>query len=538
MPDVSLLNKILLVSIVSLFVVSNCLAQNKVDLELTVQSAAKSVRGGENFAYLITVRNIGSAKVTDVRVNQHEEEMTPFIAYAPSKGTCEVKERRGFVGDRNLVCHLNDIEAGETVVISVEMQILDFGDVSLIENENSFEINEKLQNRVNKKPLEDFANSMSAQEMAQLKTQQNSIGYASVSAKELEENTENNQAEISVERLPSKNIPPRVKILSPQENAMVTRHSGKLTTVTLTIKAFDPDGTIEEVGVRANQINPSVEHPLTHVIIRGKEYSIEELQNNPTLLEQAEGGKAIKTGKDTYTYTIENPNYGINTVQVGAIDNGGRGSGASIQFTVKGDNSIEFTNPVKNAVIKPHTDISIETTCKLNDGKLVGLQLMGARLDGYSFASTFDEVPMKLLSAQGGVYRHQYTLKNAEKGVYNLRVYLTEDSGAFTYSEDVRFTVSEKPTVKINIPNAKQIFKENEEIPFTVKAADADGRVKSVTVLVNGEDKNNNWRTDDNGSYRNGYFYSLRKGTYTMTAKVKDDLDVEAESEPLTIVVK
>lgn len=518
-------NKILLVSVVLLFIVSNCLAQNKVDLELTVQSAVESVRGGEIFAYSLTVRNIGSAKATNVILIQDEEGLLSFAAYVSSKGTCTINDSNRRI-HRQLNCRLTDFEVGETVVVSVEMKVGDFGDVSITEESTATDSASAA-----------LVELMKATAAAKGKVSQ-IVGNADVAAEEGEENGENNHAPISVELLPSKNIPPRVKVLSPKEKSVFIRSSKKPSAVTLTIQAFDPDGTIEEVGVRANQSSPSVEHPLTHVIIRGKEYLIEELQNNLALLEQAEGGQAVKTGSDTYTYTIENPNYGINTVQVGARDDGGRGNGATVQFTVKGDNSIKFTNPVKNAVIKPHTDVSIETTCRLNDGKLVGLQLMGARLDGYSYAATFDEVPMKMLSAQGGIYRHQYVLKNAERGIYNLRVYLTEDLGAFTYSEDVHFTVSEKPTVKINIPNAKQIFKEDEEIPFTVEAADADGKIKSVTVLVNGEDKNNNWRTDDNGSHRNGYFYSLRKGNYTITAKVRDDLDVETESEPLTIIVK
>lgn len=45
MAHISMFNKTLFVLIISLFIVSECLAQNKVDLELTVQSAAKSVRG-------------------------------------------------------------------------------------------------------------------------------------------------------------------------------------------------------------------------------------------------------------------------------------------------------------------------------------------------------------------------------------------------------------------------------------------------------------------------------------------------------------
>ena len=501
MADISMFNRILLVSIVLLFIVSNCLAQNKVDLELTVQSAAKTVRGGEKFAYTITVTNIGSAKATDVLLVQDNPKMIAFNTYVANRGKCEIKNNNPYY--TKLKCSLDTLEVGETAIISVDVKLPDSGDASITEDKDSAR-------DVNKKPLEDFADSMTAQ----LINQQNSIGDVRVSAKEPEENEENNRAEILVKLLPSKNIPPRVNILSPKESETVIHLSNKSSAVTFTIQTFDPDGAIERVEVNTQQL-AGIGFKGNKYVIEGKEYTFEEARADKAIYHKYFGGDAVKTGKDTYTYILENPNYGSNNVFVHVFDDGGRSASSSVRFTVKSENTIEFTNPVQNTVIKPHTDVVIETTTKFNGGKSANLQLE---------MSAVNSLFMTLVSQKGNVFRHQYVLKNVNRGDYNLVVILTDDSGAITNSENLYFTVAEKPTVKVEILSKQTVFKENEEIRLAVEAFNDGGALGNAKVFVNGVNEHFTWRDDDIGKHQHGYLYGLSKGTYTITAKVRDDL--------------
>lgn len=518
MADISMFNRILLVSIVSLFVVSNCLAQNKVDLELTVQSAVESVRGGETFAYSLTVRNIGSAKATNVILIQDEEGLLSFAAYVSSKGTCTINDSNRRI-HRQLNCRLTDFEVGETVVVSVEMKVGDFGDVSITEESTATDSASAA-----------LVELMKATAAAKGKVSQ-IVGNADVAAKEGEENGENNHAPISVELLPSKNIPPRVKVLSPKEKLVFVRSSKKPLTVTFTIQAFDPDGEIEKVDVNTQQFQISVEYPENKYVIDGVKYSIKEVEENMPRFQRYFGGDAVKIGKDTYTFTLENPRYGINQVFIDAIDDGGRSQSSSVNFTVKSNNSIEFSNPVKNAVIKPHTDIIIETTTKSNDGELGKLQILGV-------GSDYEGAFMRLVSQKRNVFRHQYLLKNANRGNYSLAVLLIDDSGAITNSENLYFAVAEKPTVRISILSKRRIFKEGDEIQLSVEAFNNDGALGNASIFVNGKDEHFTWRDDDIGKHQHGYLYGLSKGTYTITAKITDDLNIAAESQPIIVVVR
>lgn len=480
-----------------------------------METASKTARGGEPFAYSITVSNIGSAKATDVILIQNEPKLFAFTSYVPSKGKCEVEKYKSEV-DRQLNCRLDDIELGNSIIITVEMKATEFGDASITE--------ESIAKSSANAAYDNLMRTMAAKS----KTSQ-IIGNISVSAKEDEENRENNHVPLSVELLPSRNIPPRVEIISPKNEETFTRSSKKLLPVTFKIRAYDPDGAIEKVSVDTQQFSISVEYPENKYVIDGVKYSIKEVEGNMSRFQKYFGGDAVKTGKDTYTFTLENPQYGFNNISIHAYDDGGRVGTVSVRLTVKGDNSIEFTKPVQDSIIKPHTDVVLETETKFNDGKPVKLQLIGT-------AVCCGEVLMKQISRVGNVYRHQYTLKNVEAGRYGFQVLLFEDTGAFTYSEGVSFKVTEKPMIKITSLKNQQIFKEYEDIPIEVEAADADGEIKDIVVSVNGKYGQIRWR--DNDYRKKGSIDGLPKGVYRIAVKVEDDLEVETESEPLTIVVR
>ncbi|MBS1796650.1 MAG: hypothetical protein JSS81_22660 [Acidobacteria bacterium] len=491
-----------------------CFAQGKVDLEVKAFASSKTARGGESFSYTITVSNIGSARATDVMLVQTELRAANFVSNVPSRGTCAVDDREGR-GTRILRCKLGDIEPGETIVTAIELKIRDFGDLS-----------EAPDKRYKLPSLQSLPDSI----QSSANSNDDSLAVIDVSAEEREENKENNYARVSVRLLPSKNIPPRVQIVAPENETVITRSAKKLARVTFTIKAFDPDGKIERVRVNTQQFDILIGSSENLFVIEGKSYTSKELEDNKDL-QKYFGGDAKRIAPDTYTFTLENPKYGLNVIFVEAVDDGGRAADDSVRLTVKGDNSIEFTKPLQNSVIKPGTNVVIETLSKLNDGSEGKFELIGNQI------CCGNPPLMKQISRRGNDYVHQYIWENIAKGYYNLQIFLTEDTGAFTYSGSLQFKVTEKPAVRIISPRPGQTFKAGEKIPIEIEAADPDGTIKDVSVKVNGKYESKfDWRPERYG--KSGDIDFLSSGIYRITATAVDEMDVETESESITIIVK
>lgn len=492
-------------------------AQDKVDLEIKVQTASETARGGETFSYTVTVSNIGSAKATDVIFIQDDPKIASFVSNVPTKGNCKVDGENWSV-NRVLRCNLGDMEAGESIVTVIELKIHDFGGEEVSENPAISDSIKNMNESMERLGINTKTDSKGT-----------SIGDVDVSAEEEEENRENNRSEVFAELLPSKNIPPRVEIITPKEETVITRSAKKLSKVTFTIKAFDPDGKIEKVFVNTQQFHISVQYPENRIIIQGKSYSIKEFEENKELQKYI-GGEATQVGKDTYTFTLENPMYGHNSIFVEATDNGKRSGSTSVRFRVKGDNSIEFTNPLNGSIIKPNTNVLLETKTNLNDGGSGKFELIG------NVVCCGTPPLMKQISRNGNSYIHQYLWKNIKKGYYNFQIFLTEDSGALTYSESLQFKVTEKPTVKITSIKNGQTFKQGEEIPIEIEAIDLDGTIEKVSISVNEKyNQKFSWRQ---GAYKkSGYISNLWKGIYKIKAKATDDMEVEVESESITIII-
>lgn len=206
-------------------------AQNKVDLEVKVQPAAETARGGEQFSYTITVSNIGSAKATNVKLISEPEHSVNLVANSISSGNCRFVKPHY---QANLYCNLDDIDVGETVTIIVEVKIKDFGgepaiDISSMPSSPGI--------------LESLGNLKKPNQLGTL------IADVDVSAEESEEIQENNRAEVFVQLLPSKNKPPRITILSPKREAAFIKPLNKQIEVPIVVKAFDVDGKIAKVTV-------------------------------------------------------------------------------------------------------------------------------------------------------------------------------------------------------------------------------------------------------------------------------------------------
>lgn len=505
-----------------------CFTQNKVDLVVKTQSASNTARGGETFSYLVTITNTGSAPATDVALLQTSR--MHVVSSVPSVGSCrELKESRQI--PTPFRCLLGGIKPGATVSITFQVKIVDFDGEAGGEEFSTPSVTTEGEDKLfNKKPLTDSVSNVSREKPGRPSPVIMLIANISVSAEQGEENHENNHAEISVKALPSRNLAPRVQIISPQNEATITRTANRLTKVVFAIKAFDPDGRIEKVIVNTGQFFISIEYPENRYIIDGKSYSIKEVEENREAFKKYLGGEAIKTGKDTYTFVLENPKYGFNQVGVAAYDNGNRVGFAGVNFFVKGDNSVVLKTPGQNEIIKPNTDVVLEAETRINEDKIAKIELIGNQL------CCPPPPVMEQISGNGASFVHRYVWKNISKGYYAFQALLTTSSGSYTYSERLHFKVTEKPSVKITSLKNGQIFKLGEDVPIEVEAVDPDGKIETVSISVDGKyDRDFTWRQDKEN--KSGYLYSLKKGTYKILAKVKDDMEVEAESEPITIVV-
>jgi uncharacterized repeat protein (TIGR01451 family) len=516
---------------VFLFVLLLCFsvfAQEKFDLDVKVQPASETARGGETFSYSITVGNIGSAKATDVILIQDEPQSARFVSFAPSKGNCEIDENRGR-GRRRLRCRLNDIEPSDSIIILVEVKINEFGDVS----EN-----------VNSEKLPSISSSGSLAE-----NYEETFEFVDVWADREEENDENNHAKIIVKLLPSKNIPPRLQIVSPKNELAFIKPLNKQLEIPIVIKAFDIDGRIKKVVI--SEINDGkvqfiFEDNEPKYLIAGITYSekeIEEKREDEEFIKSIEN-RASLTGKDTYTYIAKNFHYGRNTIRITAFDETGRSSLELVELDIKRDASIEIISPKLNQVFAPDSTITIETVSKINDSQSSLLRLDGTR-NNY-FYPDYASIPLlqPIFKAEN-TFKHQYIWKNVPEGIYNLRVLLFEGEEYSQYEEMTTIIVAEPRVIKIvSLKNGQQ-FEAGKNIEIKVEARDKKGQIvhDKMELFVDGKSYIEN--IDNSlceGCFPNSYNLQsseIKSGTHTIQIIAKYQNGIKSgESELMTIVVK
>lgn len=335
----------------------------------------------------------------------------------------------------------------------------------------------------------------------------------------------------------SENLPPRVEIVSPANETTLIKADQKSPDIQIKIKAFDTDGTIKKVDVSGYTI------PITGMISEGDQikyivwdrtYSIEEMiaiesdsdSHNKLIGQFYE--EAVKTGKDVYIYTLKNPKYGTNKIRVKATDNGGKTTSTMVEFTVKGDSTIEFVQPESKQVFSPNSTVAFETVSKLNNGQVKRIYFQ--RINGIN-GNDFINPTAELVSIEGNVYRHRYILKNLiEDDAYQLfQAVLIEQSGAVTKSEPINFLVRNVP--KINITSLKngQEIEGEKEIKILFETTDSNS-MDEFELYINGKYQ---------ASPSSGYIWiNPKKGVHKIQIIAKfDDIEL-SKSELITVKIK
>jgi uncharacterized repeat protein (TIGR01451 family) len=533
----SVVRNVFAVSVLLLFFCTIGFAQGKVDLEIKVQTASETARGGETFSYTVTVSNNGSAKAVNVIFIQSESNEADFVSYIPNKGDCEAGKGNSNI-ERVLRCRLGDIEVGESVTTVISLKINDFDEIS--ENVNLID---SLPTTIKGTSYE-----------------HNLSEYVEVYAENGEENREDNSARVFAKLLPSKNKPPRIEIVSPKQDAVFVKPLNKELEVSIVVKAFDADGKIVKVVVSDGsnlKYGFIVENGQIKYVVGGVKYTVEEFEKaaEDERFRNSLETRAELTGRDTYSYTAKNFSYGDNPVFIYAVDDGGRQTRATVAINVKRDASIEIVSPKSEQVFAPNSTITVETISRINDSTKSKLRINGTQ-KGY-FYTDFSQMPfLQETSKAGNTYKHQYIWKNAQEGVYNLTVMLFDGEKPSLSVGDVMVVVAEPRIIKIFSLGNKQEFKQGEAIKISIDATDKKGRVVNddFELWVNGKYKNtvyNAWETEAVPPYNSvlnknhGYNLSgLEKGTHTIQVIARRNSNYNREaailgkSEIYTIKVK
>lgn len=312
-----------------------CRAQKKADLEITAQHDDNSIRGGEEFSYQFTIRNLSAEVANDVQVINHFERLARFVSITPSQGDCEIGTYVYALPEAR--CSLGALAGNSAATISVTVKADDYGDAS------------QTKNRIEELTAKDSITTRRLIEaqgltMNDITEQRRRLEInATVYAQNNNENDENNRARFSVSLLPSRNIPPRLEILSPQNKSIVLKPEKGTFDVVLRIKAFDSDGKIVKVIVN-DQSKFVYENGAMKLVLGGKTFSGREIEKNQAEIEKLT--TAVAVGNNIYTYTLKNLASGQNHVVVSIIDDGGRSTSQSVYFEVKGDPAIK-TSDVK-----------------------------------------------------------------------------------------------------------------------------------------------------------------------------------------------
>ena len=517
------MKKIILTVVFLLFVNSFAFAQNKVDLEISVQPSSATARGGELFSYTITVSNIGSAKATDVNLINVAEGLITFVSNSAGRGACRL-DKPDY--KTNLYCSVGDLEAAETVTILVQIRIADFGDTS---DSSKAELPDGLLDAL--EALGDKSRKSNIQV--------NSIGTVWGSAQEAEENIENNQAGIYVQLLPSLNNPPRIEAVSPKNDAVVIKSVKESLEVTVVVKAFDPDGKIERVTIPKGDYQIDWED--RKYIIEGKKYTDEDIRSDPNYFRRFFEMEIKPSSKDTYTFVLKNVKYGRNIFFVSATDDGGRSASLRLDFTIKSDAEIEISMPQNEQVFTPSSTITVEATSKISDSAIKKLILRGTK----EFYSDTNPPEMRQISKAGNIYKHQFIWKNLPEGVHSLRVVLFENGLETNSSDEVRIVVAEKRVFKVTSLKNGQEFESGKNIEIAVEIRDIKGQIvcDELELLIDGKPYSsaiNNALCEN--SFPKSYIWQaayIEKGVHAIQIIAKNQYSMKlGESEIITIKVK
>jgi hypothetical protein len=583
---------------------------NNVDLEIRGESV-ETVRGGETFFYKFTVINHSAGTAENVLLSQKfngDNNGLPsleFVSASISQGEFETNKVSKYKPLNYLFCRFGDIKSYASVSITVEVKLPEWGDASKPESSDnlektSFEIMKKVftQSAISSQSLSEeekeaikrYQEEAEKERLELEKERKEGIrrltihGAYLVACGRCTEKSQKRSANIIVKAFPSKNIPPRIELISPKQDIEIIKPLNKQVEVLVSVKAFDIDGKITKVVIGGdydqNTLPQTVlENGQNMFLLGGKKYTAQEWGNlyqtmmldlyakmkedpdyEDKLIEAEEANQKTMTltGKDTYTFKVKNLHYGENQIHIGAYDNGNQVNGVMLKFTVKRDATIKLISPKNNQVITPNSDIVIETESEIKDSDSEILKLYSHCFGGEYFdSSNPSNLPiLQKISKVGDIYKHRYIWKPKSEGRFDLRV---DAYGSFLtpmlMSNSISVHIAEQRVIKIiGIKNGQE-FEKDSPVSFSIQALDIKGSIPrdEYRILIDGQDDGsiqNSWQREETEPYKRIVVdemkvHSMRylsSGTHTLQVIAKpynsSDVPIIGKSEIITFKVR
>ncbi len=478
-----------------LFLCDSLNGQAKVDLDLKVQAGSDTARGGETFSYSITASNLGTKPAKDVILLNDELRLGKFISGVPSQGTCEVAEIHY---QPALRCYLGNLDPGGSVLILVETKLNEFGgefpDTAGIANDpwgddsRVWEIEGRLIENL-KATIGERGNS--ANDLL------SRLVSVVISSEDKDEQEDNNRTYIAVKLLPSKNLPPRINIISPKADFILTKPVNRKAELPIEFTVVDPDGSISKVTASDEQsarFQYVVEDGEAKMVINGRKFTKEELTEASMDQEFLDSLRTVVNphAKDTYRFIVKNFIYGPNHVHIEAHDNGGRLQVKTFTFEMKSGSEMKMTVSGGN-IVAPGTPVVVETETTVPAGVVPKVKLHGTDSQIWT-----NPVEMNYFSRVGTKYIHRFVFRQPSEGIYELRSVLEENGEYTNVNVFERVVVAHPRTIKITSIKEGQDCTEIEPCRIEVYARDANGAVihDELKILVDGKEYGSIKRSD------------------------------------------
>jgi len=508
-------------------------AQSEADLEVSSLTSSQSVRGGEKLIVTVTVNNVGQKSAENVYFGLNFQLQDSIVSAIPNRGKCEIQK-----GNQHVVCRLENLKNGESVSAAVEIKVDHFGDISQPANDDR--LPDISPGNLPVDPLGTITTDP-VKNLSQPDGGRDIDIYFFANSESIDANRENDDGRITIRALPSKNIPPRVELVSPKNESVRIKPLNKTLEIPLVIKAFDPDGKITKVRVVEQNFQIIFEDNQYKFVFGDKKYTGQEAEDHKEELAQYFGGDAAPNGDGTYGYIWKNLRYGRNRVFIEAEDDGERGDVTYLDIEVKSDATIEVVSPKKDRIVSPGSTVTFETISKFGEGVTPQIRIMG--MEESPITKLTDLPVMKQVSKNGNVYKHQFTWKVPEERDFDFSIIALENGEETNITETFRIIGAYPRVIKFVSLKNGQVFDSAKPIEIKIEARDSRGVVvpDEFDLLIDGKKfvEMNNSLCEQ--CFPKSYIWRppfLKKGTHTIQVIAKTWRNVElGKSELISIII-
>ncbi|HSE24108.1 MAG TPA: Ig-like domain-containing protein [Pyrinomonadaceae bacterium] len=428
------------------------------DLEVVTDDSFEPVTLPADLTFKTTIRNRGPNVATDAGAIL-ELPNGDLVSANASQGSCKPRAGR-------LYCKLGQIEVSNEATVTVVMKPGEYLDVG---------------------PTGGW---LSAQ--------------ARVSAREIDNQPENNYRSARVKLLPNPNCAPLVRFEKRQPDEQLLDQGDPLV---LEVTATDPDGSVTSV-----EINDTTESPGFPKKVDDPRFSLVTL------------GFAKKVNEKSFSFVTKSLSPGLHFVAAVATDNNGRRATTMVEHIfVNGPAKLRILEPKPGSLIRPGTALKLVVEVNHSAGLIKEVEFLA---DGISLGKA---TPI-------GNDLYELKLDGLQRALYHLQAVAIDMAGSLSKSPVVVAKVSHKPTVIITRPVDGMTLIAPANLNVVLSTNELDGDVQRVEIYAN------DVLIEEGpvlipGKYSCGW-RNVPAGRYTLKAKVIDNIGVVGESRAITVVIK